>query len=168
MKEWNNISLSLNILHLFLPFESIVIHLFLYRQKIIAKNEEIYEERLGKSTSVTVYEDDSNTLEDSSNKRQELWTEKLFSIIRDGRNNVSVSLENSCEVFLGNAYDEFSSWVVFILFLSFHNLLSSEWLGMFEFSSQLHRFAWLFIEKWCCLYLELSFLWPLYYFSLLP
>nr|XP_019582359.1 PREDICTED: amyotrophic lateral sclerosis 2 chromosomal region candidate gene 12 protein isoform X2 [Rhinolophus sinicus] len=42
------------------------------RQKIIAKNEEIYEERLGKSTSVTIYEDDSNTLEDSSNKRQEL------------------------------------------------------------------------------------------------
>ncbi|XP_032967387.1 flagellum-associated coiled-coil domain-containing protein 1 isoform X3 [Rhinolophus ferrumequinum] len=39
------------------------------RQKIIAKNEEIYEERLGKSTSVTIYEDDSNTLEDSSNKR---------------------------------------------------------------------------------------------------
>lgn len=69
MKEWNSISLSLNILHLFLPFESIVIHLFLYRQKIIAKNEEIYEERLGKSTSVTIYEDDSNTLEDSSNKR---------------------------------------------------------------------------------------------------
>uniref|UniRef100_A0A671FK09 Flagellum associated containing coiled-coil domains 1 n=2 Tax=Rhinolophus ferrumequinum TaxID=59479 RepID=A0A671FK09_RHIFE len=40
------------------------------RQKIIAKNEEIYEERLGKSTSVTIYEDDSNTLEDSSNKRE--------------------------------------------------------------------------------------------------
>ncbi|KAM5266076.1 flagellum-associated coiled-coil domain-containing protein 1 isoform 2-T7 [Hipposideros larvatus] len=42
------------------------------RQKIIVKNEKIYEERSGKSTSVSIYEDDSDTLEDSSNKRQEL------------------------------------------------------------------------------------------------
>ncbi|ELK04836.1 Amyotrophic lateral sclerosis 2 chromosomal region candidate protein 12 protein [Pteropus alecto] len=42
------------------------------RQKIIAKNEEIYEERSGRSTSITIYEDDYDTLEDSSNKRQEL------------------------------------------------------------------------------------------------
>ncbi|XP_015986572.1 flagellum-associated coiled-coil domain-containing protein 1 [Rousettus aegyptiacus] len=42
------------------------------RQKIIAKNEEIYEERSGRSTSITIYENDSDTLEDSSNKRQEL------------------------------------------------------------------------------------------------
>ncbi|XP_064441902.1 flagellum-associated coiled-coil domain-containing protein 1 [Mirounga angustirostris] len=40
------------------------------RQKIIAKNEEIYEERSGKSTSI--YEDDSDTLEDDSNEKQEL------------------------------------------------------------------------------------------------
>nr|XP_035954484.1 flagellum-associated coiled-coil domain-containing protein 1 isoform X3 [Halichoerus grypus] len=40
------------------------------RQKIIAKNEEIYEERSGRSTSI--YEDDSDTLEDDSNEKQEL------------------------------------------------------------------------------------------------
>lgn len=46
------------------------------RQKIIAKNEEIYEERPGRSTCVTIYEDVSEILEDGSNKRQELWAEK--------------------------------------------------------------------------------------------
>lgn len=49
---------------------AIVIHLlFLYRQKIIAKNEEIYEEQSGRSTCITIYEDDSETVEDSDNKR---------------------------------------------------------------------------------------------------
>lgn len=42
-----------------------------------------------------------------------------------------------------------------ILLVTFHNLFSSEWLRMFEFSSQLHRHSWLFIEKWLSLYLEL-------------
>lgn len=57
--------------HPFLPFESTVIHLlFLYRQKIIAKNEEIYQ-RYGRSPSLTVYEEDSDTVEDGSKKRQE-------------------------------------------------------------------------------------------------
>lgn len=97
------------------------------RQKIIAKNEEIYEERSGRSTSITIYEDDYDTLEDSSNKRQELWAKKLFSTI-------SIILENSRDVFLRDAYDEFGSWAALILLLSFHNLLSSKWLGMFEFS----------------------------------
>uniref|UniRef100_A0A4W2E4H1 Flagellum associated containing coiled-coil domains 1 n=1 Tax=Bos indicus x Bos taurus TaxID=30522 RepID=A0A4W2E4H1_BOBOX len=41
------------------------------RQKIIAKNEEIYDERFGRSTSVTVYEHNSDTLEDGGNKTQE-------------------------------------------------------------------------------------------------
>lgn len=51
--------------------ESLVIHvLFLYRQKIIVKNEEIYEERSGRSRSV--YENHSDTLEDDSNDKQEL------------------------------------------------------------------------------------------------
>ena len=45
---------------------------FLYRQKIIAKNEEMYEEQSGRSTYMTIYEDDSETVEDSGNKRQEL------------------------------------------------------------------------------------------------
>lgn len=76
VKEWNHISLSLDVLHHFLLFEFIAIHLFLYRQKIIAKNEEIYEERPGRSTCVTIYEDVSEILEDGSNKRQELWAEK--------------------------------------------------------------------------------------------
>ncbi|XP_027445844.1 flagellum-associated coiled-coil domain-containing protein 1 isoform X1 [Zalophus californianus] len=40
------------------------------RQKIIAKNEEIYEERSGRSTSI--YEDNSDTLEDDKNEKQEL------------------------------------------------------------------------------------------------
>ncbi|XP_032715976.1 flagellum-associated coiled-coil domain-containing protein 1 isoform X2 [Lontra canadensis] len=40
------------------------------RQKIIAKNEEIYEERSGRSTSI--YENDSDILEDNSNEKQEL------------------------------------------------------------------------------------------------
>ncbi|XP_044934493.1 flagellum-associated coiled-coil domain-containing protein 1 isoform X2 [Mustela putorius furo] len=40
------------------------------RQKIIAKNEEIYEERCGRSTSI--YENDSDILEDDSNEKQEL------------------------------------------------------------------------------------------------
>ncbi|XP_014587813.1 flagellum-associated coiled-coil domain-containing protein 1 isoform X1 [Equus caballus] len=40
------------------------------RQKIIAKNEEIYQ-RYGRSPSLTVYEEDSDTLEDGSKKRQE-------------------------------------------------------------------------------------------------
>uniref|UniRef100_A0A452QR76 Flagellum associated containing coiled-coil domains 1 n=1 Tax=Ursus americanus TaxID=9643 RepID=A0A452QR76_URSAM len=39
------------------------------RQKIIAKNEEIYEERSGRSTSI--YEDDCDTLKDDSNEKQE-------------------------------------------------------------------------------------------------
>lgn len=43
----------------------------LYRQKIIAKNEEIYDERFGRSTSVTVYEHNSDTLEDGGNETQE-------------------------------------------------------------------------------------------------
>ncbi|XP_054442185.1 flagellum-associated coiled-coil domain-containing protein 1 [Pteronotus mesoamericanus] len=42
------------------------------RQQIIAKNEEIYEEGFGRSTCITIYEDDSDTVEDSSSKRQEL------------------------------------------------------------------------------------------------
>ncbi|XP_024420067.2 flagellum-associated coiled-coil domain-containing protein 1 [Desmodus rotundus] len=42
------------------------------RQKIIAKNEEMYEEQSGRSTYMTIYEDDSETVEDSGNKRQEL------------------------------------------------------------------------------------------------
>ncbi|XP_019830546.1 flagellum-associated coiled-coil domain-containing protein 1 isoform X1 [Bos indicus] len=41
------------------------------RQKIIAKNEEIYDERFGRSTSVTVYEHNSDTLEDGGNETQE-------------------------------------------------------------------------------------------------
>ncbi|XP_022355499.1 amyotrophic lateral sclerosis 2 chromosomal region candidate gene 12 protein [Enhydra lutris kenyoni] len=40
------------------------------RQKIIAKNEEIYEERSWRSTSI--YENDSDILEDDSNGKQEL------------------------------------------------------------------------------------------------
>ncbi|KAM5325006.1 flagellum-associated coiled-coil domain-containing protein 1 isoform 2-T4 [Glossophaga mutica] len=39
------------------------------RQKIIAKNEEIYEEQSGRSACITIYEDDSETVEDSGNKR---------------------------------------------------------------------------------------------------
>ncbi|XP_008685577.1 flagellum-associated coiled-coil domain-containing protein 1 [Ursus maritimus] len=39
------------------------------RQKIIAKNEEIYEERSGRSTSI--YEDDCDTLKYDSNEKQE-------------------------------------------------------------------------------------------------
>ncbi|KAM7105712.1 flagellum-associated coiled-coil domain-containing protein 1 isoform 1-T3 [Molossus nigricans] len=42
------------------------------RQKINAKNEGIYEEQSGRSTCVTIYEDDSETLEDGNNKKQEL------------------------------------------------------------------------------------------------
>ncbi|XP_036899514.1 flagellum-associated coiled-coil domain-containing protein 1 isoform X1 [Sturnira hondurensis] len=38
------------------------------RQKIIAKNEEIHEEQSGRST-FTIYEDDSETVEDSGNKK---------------------------------------------------------------------------------------------------
>ncbi|XP_023588759.1 flagellum-associated coiled-coil domain-containing protein 1 [Trichechus manatus latirostris] len=44
------------------------------RQKIIAKNEEIYEGRSGRSASITIYEDYSDILEDGSsscNKKQE-------------------------------------------------------------------------------------------------
>ncbi|ELR50147.1 flagellum-associated coiled-coil domain-containing protein 1 [Bos mutus] len=41
------------------------------RQKIIAKNEEIYDERFGRSTSVTIYEHNSDTLEDGGNETQE-------------------------------------------------------------------------------------------------
>ncbi|XP_057601714.1 flagellum-associated coiled-coil domain-containing protein 1 [Hippopotamus amphibius kiboko] len=41
------------------------------RQKIIAKNEEIYVERSGKSTSVTIYQHNSDTLEDGGNGTQE-------------------------------------------------------------------------------------------------
>ncbi|KAF5910578.1 flagellum-associated coiled-coil domain-containing protein 1 [Diceros bicornis minor] len=41
------------------------------RQKIIAKNEEIYE-RHRRSPSITIYEEDSDTLEDGTKKRQEL------------------------------------------------------------------------------------------------
>ncbi|XP_014445045.1 amyotrophic lateral sclerosis 2 chromosomal region candidate gene 12 protein isoform X2 [Tupaia chinensis] len=41
------------------------------RQKIIAKNEEIYEERSGKLTCTTVYKNDPDILEDGSNKGQE-------------------------------------------------------------------------------------------------
>lgn len=96
MKEWNHTSLSPDILPHCLLFESIVIQFhFLYRQKINAKNGGTYEERSGRSTCITIYEDDSETLEDSSNKRQELWTEKLF-IIGVGRNTISLSLEHSC------------------------------------------------------------------------
>ncbi|XP_045703623.1 flagellum-associated coiled-coil domain-containing protein 1 [Phyllostomus hastatus] len=39
------------------------------RQKIIARNEEIYEEQSGRSTCITIYEDDSETVEYSDNKR---------------------------------------------------------------------------------------------------
>ncbi|XP_036176346.1 flagellum-associated coiled-coil domain-containing protein 1 [Myotis myotis] len=42
------------------------------RQKINTKNGGIYEERSGKSTCITIYEDDTETLEEGSNKRQEL------------------------------------------------------------------------------------------------
>lgn len=86
------------------------------RQKIIAKNEEIYQ-RYGRSPSLTVYEEDSDTLEDGSKKRQESWAEKLFSVAKDGRNPFSVGLENCCEVSLRNAYGEFSSWVALIVFV---------------------------------------------------
>ncbi|XP_049743803.1 flagellum-associated coiled-coil domain-containing protein 1 [Elephas maximus indicus] len=43
------------------------------RQKIIAKNEEIFEGRSGRSASITIYEDYSDILEDGSycNKKQE-------------------------------------------------------------------------------------------------
>lgn len=85
-------------LNALLPFESVVICLlFLYRQKIIAKNEEIYEERCGRSTSI--YENDSDILEDDSNEKQELWTQKLLSHTKDDRNTDSLGLENSGEVF---------------------------------------------------------------------
>lgn len=163
VKEWNHIPPPPDTLDALLPFESIVLHLlFLYRQKIIAKNEEIYEERSGRSTSI--YEDDCDTLKDDSNEKQEFWAEKLFSGTKDNRNSISVGLGNSCEVFLRNVYYEFSSLVPLILLLPFHNLLSSKWLGMFEFPSQLYRFSRLFIERWCSLYVNLSFLWALYYF----
>lgn len=66
--------------------------------------------------------------------------------------------------FLEKVYYEFSCWIALVLLLSFHNLLSSKWLGMFEFSSQLYRFSRLFIERWCSLYLDLLFLWARYYF----
>lgn len=93
-------SLSPDILPHCLLFESIVIHfLFLYRQKINTKNGGIYEERSGRSTCLTIYEDDTETLEEGSNKRQELWAEKLFSIIRVGRSTIAVSLEYSCRFF---------------------------------------------------------------------
>ncbi|XP_005858274.1 PREDICTED: amyotrophic lateral sclerosis 2 chromosomal region candidate gene 12 protein isoform X1 [Myotis brandtii] len=42
------------------------------RQKINTKNGGIYEERSGRSTCITIYEDDTETLEEGSNKRQEL------------------------------------------------------------------------------------------------
>ncbi|XP_059784458.1 flagellum-associated coiled-coil domain-containing protein 1 [Balaenoptera ricei] len=41
------------------------------RQKTIAKNEEIFDERSGKSTSVTIYEHNSDILEDGGNETQE-------------------------------------------------------------------------------------------------
>nr|XP_006205326.1 flagellum-associated coiled-coil domain-containing protein 1 [Vicugna pacos] len=41
------------------------------RQRIIAKNEEIYDERSGKLTSITMQDGISDTLEDASNKTQE-------------------------------------------------------------------------------------------------
>jgi hypothetical protein len=46
--------------------------LCLYRQRIIAKNEELYEGRSERSTSVTtyVYEYESDFIEDDSDKRQ--------------------------------------------------------------------------------------------------
>ncbi|XP_040084742.1 flagellum-associated coiled-coil domain-containing protein 1 isoform X2 [Oryx dammah] len=43
----------------------------LLRQKIIAKNEEIYDEQFGRSTSVTVDEHNSDTSEDGDNETQE-------------------------------------------------------------------------------------------------
>ena len=125
---------------------------FLYRQKIIAKNEEMYEEQSGRSTYMTIYEDDSETVEDSGNKRQELWAEKLFSIIGDGRNAVSVSLEDSCKVFLRNTYDEFGlglPWFYFCLFTICFPL--SVWDC---FDSHLNNidFSWLCIVKSDVLY----------------
>lgn len=157
MKEWNDISLPSDILNpLLSTLESIVIHvLFLYRQKLIVKNEEIFEERSGRSLSM--YENDSDTLEDDSNEKQKLWAEKLSSNTKDGRSTISIGLDNFCEGFLRNVYYEFSSWIALVLLLSFHNFLSSKWLGMFEFSSQLYRFSRLFIEKWCSLCLDLNF-----------
>ncbi|XP_017731281.1 PREDICTED: amyotrophic lateral sclerosis 2 chromosomal region candidate gene 12 protein isoform X2 [Rhinopithecus bieti] len=41
------------------------------KQKIISKNEEMYEECSGRLASITVSKDDSDTVEDSSKKRQE-------------------------------------------------------------------------------------------------
>ncbi|XP_060266218.1 flagellum-associated coiled-coil domain-containing protein 1 isoform X3 [Ovis aries] len=41
------------------------------RQKILAKNEEIYDEQFGRSTSVTVYEHISDTSEDGDSETQE-------------------------------------------------------------------------------------------------
>lgn len=109
--QWKNE--TTDILPHSLLFESIVIHfLFLYRQKINAKNGGTYEERSGRSTCITIYEDDSETLEDGSNKRQELWAEELFSIVGAGRSTIPVSLEHSCEVFLRNAYDGFGLGVL--------------------------------------------------------
>ncbi|KAI4574819.1 hypothetical protein MJT46_004098 [Ovis ammon polii x Ovis aries] len=41
------------------------------RQKILAKNEEIYDEQFGRSTSVTIYEHISDTSEDGDSETQE-------------------------------------------------------------------------------------------------
>ncbi|XP_044793157.1 flagellum-associated coiled-coil domain-containing protein 1 isoform X3 [Bubalus bubalis] len=56
------------------------------RQKIIAQNEEIYDERFGRSTSVTIYEHNSDTLEDGGNETQESRGEELVSMTKDVRN----------------------------------------------------------------------------------
>ena len=84
MKEQNHISLppkcliSLSTLYLYKSS--------LYRQKIIAQNEEIYDERFGRSTSVTIYEHNSDTLEDGGNETQESRGEELVSMTKDVRN----------------------------------------------------------------------------------
>lgn len=84
MKEQNHISLpprcliSLSTLY---PYKS-----SLYRQKILAKNEEIYDEQFGRSTSVTVYEHISDTSEDGNSETQEAWEEESVSMTKDVRN----------------------------------------------------------------------------------
>lgn len=153
VKEWNHTSLSPDILPHCLLFESIVIHfLFLYRQKINTKNGGSYEERSGRSTCITIYEDDTETLEEGSNKRQELWAEKLFSIIRVGRNTISVSLEYSCRFSWEMHKMGFVlglPWFYFRLFTIC--FLLSGWECLNSHLNYIDFFSMIFTEKWCAL-----------------
>lgn len=154
--QWRNKTISLPPRCLISLSTLYPINLLFIGKKILAKNEEIYDEQFRRSTSVTVYEHISDTSEDGDNRNTRSMRRRVGLYDQRCKEPKMLGAISGRGVRTPVRFLEKCIWPCLDSpLVTFHNLFSSEWLRMFEFSPQLHGHSWLVIEKWSSLCLEL-------------